>query len=226
MTRGAVPLVRCEPVPRVPRVEVHHNPIARDLCEDTRGGDGCDHRVTPEAGDVLSIQGTSGSAAAAFILTTTIYAHPLWLAAGAIDRLGVYHTVNGAGTSWRVTLFPSSALTGKPVGEAPLLDGGVLDMSTGAVAFNWNPVTYTIPRDGIYWAAVQGVTASSAPSAHRIAFNSTNAQPLLHGVPVNAFSVGRQQLGLMAPVASTAAPGAFPTANWDDTVVRCFVRYA
>jgi len=182
-------------------------------------------RVTPSTGDVLSAQGTSASSAYT-VTVNSMFLHPIWLGAGTLDRLGVYHTLNNAST-WRVSLYRTSPTTGLPVGQALELDAGVIDLSTGATGFNWLTISHAI-TEGMYWAAVQGVTYTApAPSTHVLAYNHTGLQPL-YGAPVNTSSVGRSQVGISVLAASTAAPTTLPSTSfgWLGTVPRVFARYA
>jgi len=182
-------------------------------------------RVTPSTGDVLSAQGTSASSAYS-VTVNSMFLHPIWLGAGTLDRLGVYHTLNNTST-WRVSLYRTSPTTGLPVGQALELDAGVIDLSTGATGFNWLTISHAI-TEGMYWAAVQGVTYTApAPSTHVLAYNHTGLQPL-YGAPVNTSSVGRSQVGIFVLAASTAAPTTLPSTSfsWFGTVPRVFARYA
>jgi len=184
-----------------------------------------DWRNAPVSGDVVSIQASS-SGGTVPITATWLQGHPMWLAAGAIDRIGVYHTANGAST-WRLVLYPASATTGRPVGETLLLDAGVIDLSSGAAGWNWKTVSYTIPADGFYWAFVQAVTYTAGPQVHVVQYNSSVTMPML-GVPVDTSSIGRQYIGAILKAPTTDAPATCPATNfaWQSGMPRIFVRYA
>ena len=186
-----------------------------------------DPRVTPDSGDVVSAL-SNGYSTTSPIAVNAMQGHAKWLAAGAIDRMGVYHTANGNST-WRLVLYPASVATGKPNGESLLLDAGVVDLSTGATAWNWKTVSYTIPYDGWYWAFAIGVTYTTSPSVHCISYQNHTAAML--GSPTNISSVGRQQVGLTFGLASSAAPATCPASygagfGWSGQVPKIHVRYA
>lgn len=183
-----------------------------------------DYRNVPSSGDVISAQGTSSGAVSA-VTVATMTGHPMWLAAGTVE-LGVYLITIGTST-WRLVMYPAAVATGRPVGEALLVDAGVIDLSTGAGAFKWAPTTYAVPNDGYYWPMVLGVTYSSAPTVHALTYSAGN-QLMMHGIPVNISSVGRQQVGITLAAPSGAAPATCPATalTWSGQVPRIFARYA
>ncbi len=180
---------------------------------------------TPVSGDVLSMQSSTLGGTTALPINA-MQGHGMFLGTGLIDRIGVYHTANAAST-WRVLLYPVSASTGRPVGESLLLDAGVIDLSTGAGAFNWKTISYTIPYDGLFYGFVQGVTYSASPGTHLVQYGGVS-MPMIPGLPTNTSSVGRNFVGFQVNTPSTSAPTTCPGTllSWIGQVPRIYVRYA
>jgi len=189
-----------------------------------------DFRWTPSSGDIVSLQATHVNATYAATVIGGLTIHPIYLLEGTLDRIGVYLATIGTST-WRVVLYPSSNTTGKPFGQSLLLDAGVLDLSAGAGAFLFKVVNYTVPYDGMYWAGIQAITYTSAPSVHHLQYGSTILP--INGIPSQgtngAGTAGRNYVGFtVSNGVSTSAPSTCPSTSlsWAGQVPRIYVRYA
>ncbi len=150
---------------------------------------------------------------------------PVYLHAGTIDRIGVYTTSAGSGTTWRLGIYPSGT-DGLPDGQARLLDAGTVDMgaTAGLLAIT---ISQSIATAGLYWLAALCDAYSANPTVS--SWNASSfATPTLTGVTttmVNA-TVGSAFCRTLTGVTTGSIPSTCPSMNWHVSAPKIAVRAA
>lgn len=145
-------------------------------------------------------------------------AHPIYLPAGAYDRVGVMATAAGSAT-WRFGLYPNATSTGMPDGEPLIADFGTVDMSV-TPGLRTATISLTVPTSGIYWAAILVDAHTSTPVVYGWDGNLARVPFLPYAGWVISESSARGQWSRQAPAVATGAmPATFPTANGTDVRV-------
>ena len=151
-----------------------------------------------------------------------LVAHPLWLAAGTYDRIGVY--VGSAGNAtWRLGIYTDSGLAPGSL----VLDAGTLTMSAGTGVREIS-TTITIPSSGVYWAAVliDAHTSSTTVTGWQGGTGSTPNLPWLgHRAAGNPAGRGRWAASASG-VTTGALPASFPSPTWTDVTPQILFRKA
>jgi len=145
-------------------------------------------------------------------------AHPIYLPAGAYDRVGVMTTAAGTAT-WRFGLYPNATATCMPDGEALIADFGTVDMSVTPGLLTAT-ISLTVPTSGIYWAAILVDAHTSIPAVYGWDGNLGRVPFLPYAGWVISESSARGQWGRQAyGVATGAMPAVSPTAFGADVRV-------
>ena len=126
---------------------------------------------------------------------------PVILPAGTATRLTVTCTANAAST-WRLGIYPADPATGLCVGQAPLVDGGTIDLSTGTIIFA--TISQAIPG-GLYWVAALVDAYTATPTVYASAGSATGAFPVI--LPQVTALNGAPNWSLLA---TGVTPGALP----------------
>jgi hypothetical protein len=150
---------------------------------------------------------------------------PVYLHAGTIDRIGVYTTVAGSGTTWRLGIYPSGT-GGIPDGQARLIDAGTVDMgaTAGLLAIT---ISQSIATAGLYWLVCLSDAYSANPTVY-----AWNAQSMpiqeLEGLPTS-FASNPERSGWMRTatgVTTGSIPSTCPTLAWANSGPKIAVRAA
>jgi hypothetical protein len=150
---------------------------------------------------------------------------PVYLHAGTIDRIGVYTTSAGSGTTWRLGIYPSDT-GGIPDGQARLIDAGTVDMgaTAGLLAIT---ISQSIATAGLYWLVCLSDAYSANPTVY-----AWNAQSMpiqeLEGVPT-FFASNPERSGWMRTatgVTTGSIPSTCPTLAWANSGPKIAVRAA
>ena len=182
--------------------------------------------IQPTSGDYYSMNGQSGAGTAGITWSGKIVFHPLWLAAGTLDRIAVSTSVAAVST-WRLGLYKSDPTTGLPDGMTPFLDAGTVDMNATA-GVQAITISKAVTEPGLYWAAILVDAYTAQPTTHNVVYSSGSGVGIL-GLPQDMSSLGRYRVG--RTYVSTVATGSLPTAPtssmaWAGTIPRVAVRYA
>lgn len=182
--------------------------------------------IQPTTGDYYSMGGQSAATTPGLTAAGKIIFHPIWLAAGTLDRIAVSTSVAAVST-YRLGLYKSNPATGLPDGQTPFLDAGTVDMnaSAGVQAITINQA---ITDPGLYWVAVLVDAYTAQPTCHCVIYSS-NSGGGITGLPQDMSSLGRYRVARVYN--STVATGSLPTApsssmTWVGTAPRVAVRYA
>ena len=100
---------------------------------------------------------------------------PVVLPAGTATRLTVTCSANAAST-WRLGIYPADPTTGLPDGQAPLVDGGTINLSTGNIIFA--TISQALPG-GLYWVAALADAYTATPTVYASAGSATGAFPVI-----------------------------------------------
>jgi hypothetical protein len=150
---------------------------------------------------------------------------PVYLHAGTIDRIGVYTTSAGSGTTWRLGIYPSDT-GGIPDGQARLIDAGTVDMgaTAGLLAIT---ISQSIATAGLYWLVCLSDAYSANPTVY-----AWNAQSMpiqeLEGLPT-FFASNPERSGWMRTatgVTTGSIPSTCPTLAWANSGPKIAVRAA
>jgi hypothetical protein len=180
------------------------------------------------AGEWYSMDGptTTGFLGGTMAIAGRLTAIPVELHAGSLDRIGVYTTVAGSGTTWRLGIYPADALTGLPDGQARILDAGTVDMGATAGLLSIT-ISQSLSADGLYWLVVLSDAYASNPTVH--AWGATAIQvPVLRGRPTS-FALNPERSGwcrTAVGVTTGAIPSTCPSMNWHDSAPKIAVRAA
>lgn len=150
---------------------------------------------------------------------------PVYLHAGTIDRIGVYTTSAGSGTTWRLGIYPSGT-DGLPDGQARLLDAGTVDMgaTAGLLAIT---ISQSIATAGLYWLAALCDAYSANPTVS--SWNASSfATPTLTGVttPMLNATAGSAFCRSLTGVTTGSIPSTCPSMNWHVSAPKIAVRAA
>ena len=157
--------------------------------------------------------------------TGRIQCIPVYLHAGTIDRIGVYTTSAGSGTTWRLGIYPSGT-DGLPDGQARLIDAGTVDMgaTAGLLAIT---ISQSIATAGLYWLVCLSDAYSANPTVY-----AWNAQSMpiqeLEGMPTS-FASNPERSGWMRTatgVTTGSIPSTCPTLAWGNSAPKIAVRAA
>jgi hypothetical protein len=176
------------------------------------------------SGVYYTLAGSEGASANAMPSAAgQLRAHPVWLPAGAYNRIGIFTTVAAASTV-RLGVYPNNAATMVPDGQTLLFDGGTVNTNATAGLLEIT-VSFTIPADGVYWLASLCDAYTATPTG--IGWQGTvGATPNLpwHGNQAYGSPGGR---GFWArtlnSVTTGAMPATFPTASGADTRIQQIV---
>jgi hypothetical protein len=173
---------------------------------------------------------TRGPVATAFFggtnaTTGRIQCIPVYLHAGTIDRIGVYTTSAGSGTTWRLGIYPSGT-DGLPDGQARLIDAGTVDMgaTAGLLAIT---ISQSIATAGLYWLVCLSDAYSATPTVYAWGAQSMPIQEL-EGLPT-FFASNSERSGWMRTatgVTTGSIPSTCPTLAWGNSGPKIAVRAA
>ncbi len=176
------------------------------------------------SGVYYTLAGSEGASANAMPSAAgQLRAHPVWLPAGAYNRIGIFTTVAAASTV-RLGVYPNNAATMVPDGQTLLFDGGTVNTNATAGLLEIT-VSFTIPADGVYWLASLCDAYTATPTG--IGWQGTvGATPNLpwHGNQAYGSPGGRGSWArTLNSVTTGAMPATFPTASGTDTRVQQIV---
>ena len=176
------------------------------------------------SGVYYTLAGSEGASANAMPSAAgQLRAHPVWLPAGAYNRIGIFTTVAAASTV-RLGVYPNNAATMVPDGQTLLFAGGTVNTNATAGLLEIT-VSFTIPADGVYWLASLCDAYTATPTG--IGWQGTvGATPNLpwHGNQAYGSPGGRGFWGrTLNSVTTGAMPATFPTASGTDTRIQQIV---
>lgn len=148
---------------------------------------------------------------------------PVLLHAGTIDRIGVITSTAGAGTTWRLGVYPAGP-NGLPDGQARMLDAGTVDMGATAGLL---PITVSlsVSVSGIYWLAALGDAHSANPTVFAWSAQSVAGTGLIGTPTKTAFGADRSFFcRTVTGVTPGAIPTTCPTLLWHDSAPKIVVR--